>query len=59
MVDFKHADDMYARFSKTTICSSIIQSSKDECDVDSKDASPVCADTCVRLPLAPQDQPPG
>lgn len=47
-MDFKNADDMYARFTKTIICSAIIQNSKDKCNVASEDASPVCADTCVR-----------
>lgn len=42
---------MYARFTKTAICSSIIQNSKATCGVADDDARPVCAETCVSLLL--------
>ncbi|SPO05887.1 related to SH3 domain protein [Cephalotrichum gorgonifer] len=49
LVDFNNANDMYARFTKTTICSALVQSSRDICGVAVEDSAPACVDTCAEF----------
>lgn len=46
-VDFTKASDMYARYTKTTICSSIVQMSKNTCGLSADISRPACSDTCA------------
>ncbi|CAI4216905.1 unnamed protein product [Parascedosporium putredinis] len=46
-VDFTKASDMYARYTKTTICSSIVQMSKNTCGLSTDISRPACSDTCA------------
>ncbi|KUI69120.1 Carcinoembryonic antigen-related cell adhesion molecule 1 [Cytospora mali] len=40
---------LYARFTTTVICNSIVQNSIDPCGLSSSEAEPVCADTCAQF----------
>ncbi|KAI5298283.1 hypothetical protein KEM55_003586, partial [Ascosphaera atra] len=37
---------LYARYTTSVLCNSIVQNSKDPCNVSSTDAPPLCADSC-------------
>ncbi|PYH98044.1 hypothetical protein BO71DRAFT_406516 [Aspergillus ellipticus CBS 707.79] len=40
-------DDYYARYTTSVLCSSLVQSSKSDCNLSSEDSRPLCADTCA------------
>lgn len=46
-IDLTNTSSLYARFTTTVICNSIVQNSIDPCGLSSSQAQPVCADTCV------------
>jgi len=46
-INLTNTTNLYARFTTTVICNSIIQNSRTTCGLSSADSRPVCADTCV------------
>ncbi|TVY90819.1 hypothetical protein LAWI1_G003000 [Lachnellula willkommii] len=46
-IDLTNTTNLYARFTTTVICNSIIQNSKTPCALSSENSRPVCADTCA------------
>lgn len=48
-VDFGNSSDMYARYTTTVICNSIVQRSAQACGVAIEDSRPICADTCAEF----------
>lgn len=40
-------DEYYARYTTSSICNGIVQSSKDDCNLSSEESRPLCADDCV------------
>lgn len=40
---------MYARYTTTVLCNSLIQRSVDDCNLSRQDSRPVCADTCAEF----------
>lgn len=51
-------DDYYARYTTSTICNGLVQSSKDDCNLSDDQSRPLCADTCVRFTLFISAEPP-
>jgi hypothetical protein len=47
-IDISNTTELYARFTITTVCNSIIQNSISDCSLTAAESEPVCADTCVR-----------
>lgn len=45
------ADSFYARYTTSSLCNGLIQSSKDDCNLSDDEARPLCADSCVRFPI--------
>ncbi|RAK75819.1 SH3 domain protein [Aspergillus fijiensis CBS 313.89] len=41
--------DFYARYTTSVICSSLVQSSKDDCNLSVQDSRPLCADACAQM----------
>lgn len=50
-VDIKNTTELYARFTITTVCNSIVQNSIYSCELSEEDSEPICADTCVSCSL--------
>lgn len=48
-IDLTNTSSLYARFTTTVICNSIVQNSIDPCGLSSSQAQPVCADTCAQF----------
>ncbi|TVY21282.1 hypothetical protein LARI1_G000440 [Lachnellula arida] len=46
-IDLTNTTNLYARFTTTVICNSIIQNSKTPCALSTENSRPVCADTCA------------
>jgi hypothetical protein len=46
-VSLPDTSEFYARFTKTVLCSRMIQDSRSDCGLTDVTATPVCADTCV------------
>ncbi|KAL6881281.1 hypothetical protein J3F83DRAFT_758191 [Trichoderma novae-zelandiae] len=46
-VNFTNPSDMYARYTTTIICNSIVQMSAEGCGVSSQNSQPLCAETCA------------
>ncbi|TGZ79204.1 hypothetical protein EX30DRAFT_350353 [Ascodesmis nigricans] len=46
--------DKYARFTRTYLCSRMVQDSKDVCGLTDKAATPVCAETCANFARSEQ-----
>jgi hypothetical protein len=46
-VDLGNTTELYARFTTSVICNSVIQNSRDLCGLSADQAKPLCADTCV------------
>ncbi|KAH6607648.1 SH3 domain-containing protein [Trichoderma cornu-damae] len=47
-INFTNPSDMYARYTTTVICSSIVQlSSAAGCDISPQNSQPLCAETCA------------
>ncbi|KAJ1715264.1 SH3 domain protein [Aspergillus flavus] len=42
-------DDFYARYTTSSICSGLVQSSKTDCDLSDNESRPLCADTCALM----------
>ena len=43
-------DEFYARYTTSSICNGLVQSSKSDCNLSDGDSRPLCADTCVCSP---------
>ncbi|KAE8154500.1 hypothetical protein BDV25DRAFT_109899 [Aspergillus avenaceus] len=41
--------DFYARYTTSSICSGLIQSSKNDCDLSDNESRPLCANTCALM----------
>ncbi|KAJ5946317.1 hypothetical protein N7454_003156 [Penicillium verhagenii] len=48
-------NDYYAQYTISVLCSSIIQSSIDDCDLSSSQSEPVCADTCALMATSEEE----
>ncbi|KAL3419752.1 chloride channel protein [Phlyctema vagabunda] len=48
-VNLANVTNLYARFTKTVICNSIVQNSIEPCSLASADSEPVCANTCAEF----------
>ncbi|RFU77281.1 sh3 domain-containing [Trichoderma arundinaceum] len=46
-INFTNPSDMYARYTTTVICSSIVQMSAASCGVSQQNSRPLCAETCA------------
>lgn len=47
-LDLKNTTDLYARYTTSVICNSIVQNSVQSCKLNTNQSRPLCADTCVR-----------
>lgn len=47
-IDLTNTSNLYPRFLKSTICSSLVQASISACNLTSATSRPLCADSCVR-----------
>ncbi|OOQ85467.1 SH3 domain protein [Penicillium brasilianum] len=48
-------NDYYAQYTTSVICSGLIQSSKDDCDLSSAQSEPLCAETCALMATSEQE----
>ncbi|KAF7561775.1 hypothetical protein G7046_g2377 [Stylonectria norvegica] len=48
-VDLTNANDLYARFTTTVVCNSIIQNSIKACGLSEDQSRPLCAETCAEF----------
>ncbi|KAK1729424.1 uncharacterized protein BDZ83DRAFT_31862 [Colletotrichum acutatum] len=48
-VNLTNPDELYARFTATVVCNSIVQNSIDACNLTASNSRPVCADTCAEF----------
>ncbi|KAL5611483.1 hypothetical protein BROUX41_000918 [Berkeleyomyces rouxiae] len=48
-VNYRNATEYYARWTKSTICSALVQMSASECGVSSADSMPLCATSCAQF----------
>lgn len=48
-VNLTNTDDYYARYTVSSICNGLVQSSKDDCNLSPENSRPLCADSCVRV----------
>ncbi|OHF02170.1 SH3 domain-containing protein [Colletotrichum orchidophilum] len=48
-VNLTNPDELYARFTATVVCNSIVQNSVDACNLTASNSRPVCADTCAEF----------
>lgn len=46
-VSLRNTTNVYARYTRSTICNGVVQSSKSDCNVSDNDAPPLCATSCV------------
>ncbi|EHK43344.1 hypothetical protein TRIATDRAFT_182318, partial [Trichoderma atroviride IMI 206040] len=46
-INYTDPSDMYARYTTTVLCSSIVQASAAGCGVSAKNSEPLCAETCA------------
>jgi hypothetical protein len=46
-VNLTNTTDLYARYTTTVLCNSIVQNSIASCGTSANDAKPLCADDCV------------
>ncbi|KAF9881745.1 SH3 domain-containing protein [Colletotrichum karsti] len=46
-VNLTNSTELYARFTTTVVCNSIVQNSIDACNLTASNSRPVCADTCA------------
>ncbi|PTB45636.1 hypothetical protein M441DRAFT_23801 [Trichoderma asperellum CBS 433.97] len=46
-INYTNPSDMYARYTTTVLCSSIVQASAAGCGVSEKNSQPICAETCA------------
>ncbi|THC99798.1 hypothetical protein EYZ11_000728 [Aspergillus tanneri] len=47
-------DDYYARYTTSSICNGIVQSSKNDCTLSSEESRPLCADDCALMARSEQ-----
>ncbi|KAK6600089.1 SH3 domain-containing protein [Botrytis cinerea] len=48
-INLTNTSNLYARYTTTVICNSIIQNSKSSCSLSDTQAPPVCADSCAQF----------
>lgn len=48
-VNFQDTSDMYARFTTTVLCNSLVQNAVQDCGLSQQEAEPLCADTCAEF----------
>ena len=48
-MNFQDTSDMYARFTTTVLCNSLVQNAVQDCGLSSEEAEPLCADTCAEF----------
>jgi hypothetical protein len=46
-INLANTSNLYARYTTTVICNSIVQNSINNCSLSTADSKPACADTCV------------
>ncbi|KAL7270716.1 hypothetical protein RUND412_006566 [Rhizina undulata] len=53
-VTFTNTTDLYARYTRSYLCSRMIQDSKSDCNLTAKAATPICADSCAEYAISEQ-----
>ncbi|KAI9809201.1 MAG: hypothetical protein M1825_002492 [Sarcosagium campestre] len=53
-LDLSNTSNLYARYTASSICNSIVQNSKDPCSLSDADSKPLCADTCAQQAISEQ-----
>lgn len=48
-------NDYYAQYTTSVICSGLIQSSKDDCDLSDDQSEPLCAESCALMATSEQE----
>lgn len=48
-IDLTNSDDMYARFTKTVLCNTLVQRSIEPCDLAERASASLCADSCAQF----------
>ncbi|RAL63954.1 hypothetical protein DID88_003142 [Monilinia fructigena] len=48
-INLTNTTNLYARYTTTAICNSLIQNSKESCSLSDTQAPPVCADSCAQF----------
>ncbi|KAM4056766.1 SH3 domain-containing protein [Hirsutella rhossiliensis] len=48
-INFTNPGNMYARYTTTVLCNSLVQRSVSDCKLSQQDSRPVCADTCAEF----------
>ncbi|EHA27855.1 hypothetical protein AAWM_02107 [Aspergillus awamori] len=51
-VNLTDTDDYYARYTTSVLCSSLVQSSKSDCNLSDEESRPLCADTCASMAIS-------
>ncbi|KAI9679447.1 MAG: hypothetical protein M1817_005469 [Caeruleum heppii] len=53
-LDLQNTTDLYARYTTSVICNSIVQNSREPCSLSDADARPLCADSCAQQAISEQ-----
>ncbi len=53
-LDLKNTTNLYARYTTSVICNTIVQSSIASCNLSRAEAPPLCAETCVSSSAGPE-----
>lgn len=48
-VNLQDTDDLYARFTTTVLCNSLVQNAVKDCELSTEQAEPLCAETCAEF----------
>ncbi|KAF2704478.1 SH3 domain-containing protein [Pleomassaria siparia CBS 279.74] len=54
-VDLTNTSDIYARYTTSVICNSIVQGSISNCSLSSANSRPLCADSCAKYATSEQE----
>ncbi|KAF2733163.1 hypothetical protein EJ04DRAFT_276602 [Polyplosphaeria fusca] len=54
-VNLTNTTGVYARYTTTVICNSIVQNSIERCDLDRDVSTPLCADSCAQFAISEQE----
>ncbi|KAF2120789.1 hypothetical protein BDV96DRAFT_641444 [Lophiotrema nucula] len=54
-VNLTNTTDIYARYTTTVICNSIVQNSIESCSLSGNSSTPLCADSCAQYAISEQE----
>ncbi|RHZ59460.1 SH3 domain protein [Aspergillus thermomutatus] len=54
-VNLTNTNDYYARYTTSTICNGLVQSSKNDCYLSAQQSRPLCADTCALMATSEEE----